>query len=81
MCHVVAQGLPPQPAPGTFRMTRGSVNPYSASMRMKLDHVTDALDVLFELDTAAPDAAMSRHVPQVYDEVGVDWRRHTQRIT
>ncbi|MBB4765616.1 hypothetical protein ACFQFC_15490 [Amorphoplanes digitatis] len=50
-------------------------------MRMKLDHVTDALDVLFELDTAAPDAAMSRHVPQVYDEVGVDWRRHTQRIT
>ncbi|AEV85387.1 hypothetical protein ACWT_4367 [Actinoplanes sp. SE50] len=43
-------------------------------MVTKLDLVCAALDALFDLDTAAPDAAMSRHVPRVYDEAGVDWR-------
>jgi putative NIF3 family GTP cyclohydrolase 1 type 2 len=43
-------------------------------MVMDLDRITTALDVLFELDTSSPDVAMSRHVPRVYDEVGVDWR-------
>ncbi|MEH1127616.1 Nif3-like dinuclear metal center hexameric protein [Micromonospora sp. CPCC 206061] len=41
---------------------------------LTLDDITTALDRLFELEEAAPDIAMSRHVPRVYDEVGVDWR-------
>jgi putative NIF3 family GTP cyclohydrolase 1 type 2 len=41
----------------------------------QLQTVVDDLDRLFELATAAPDIAMSRHLPRVYAEAGVDWRR------
>jgi len=41
----------------------------------QLQILVDDLDRLFELATAAPDVAMSRHVPRVYAEAGVDWRR------
>ncbi|WP_433718699.1 Nif3-like dinuclear metal center hexameric protein [Actinoplanes sp. CA-051413] len=41
----------------------------------QLQTVVDDLDRLFELASAAPDIAMSRHLPQVYAEAGVDWRR------
>ncbi|WP_158647477.1 Nif3-like dinuclear metal center hexameric protein [Actinoplanes sp. ATCC 53533] len=41
----------------------------------QLQLLVDDLDRLFELATAAPDIAMSRHVPRVYAEAGVDWRR------
>lgn len=37
--------------------------------------LVDDLDRLFQLAGAAPDIAMSRHVPRVYAEAGVDWRR------
>ena len=43
-------------------------------MGTELDRIVGALDALFELDEAAPDIAMSRHLPRVYDEVGFDWR-------
>jgi putative NIF3 family GTP cyclohydrolase 1 type 2 len=39
-----------------------------------LDTITAALDQLFGLASAAPDVAMSRHLPRVYEEVGADWR-------
>jgi putative NIF3 family GTP cyclohydrolase 1 type 2 len=41
----------------------------------QLQTLVDDLDRLFELATAVPDIAMSRHVPRVYAEAGVDWRR------
>ena len=41
----------------------------------QLQTLVDDLDRLFELPTAAPDIAMSRHLPRVYAEAGVDWRR------
>jgi putative NIF3 family GTP cyclohydrolase 1 type 2 len=43
-------------------------------MLVDLDRLVTALDELFALDTAAPDIAMSRHLPRVYEEVGTDWR-------
>ncbi|MFU8876302.1 Nif3-like dinuclear metal center hexameric protein [Micromonospora sp. SL4-19] len=43
-------------------------------MVVDLDQVVTALDELFALDAAAPDIAMSRHLPRVYDEIGTDWR-------
>jgi putative NIF3 family GTP cyclohydrolase 1 type 2 len=41
----------------------------------QLQTLVDDLDRLFDLAAATPDVAMSRHVPRVYAEVGVDWRR------
>jgi len=41
----------------------------------QLQTLVSDLDRLFDLATAAPDVAMSRHVPRVYAEAGVDWRR------
>ncbi|MET7831547.1 Nif3-like dinuclear metal center hexameric protein [Micromonospora sediminicola] len=41
---------------------------------MDLDRIVAALDSLFELDTAPPDTAMSRHLPRVHEEAGIDWR-------
>ncbi|MFI7540665.1 Nif3-like dinuclear metal center hexameric protein [Actinoplanes sp. NPDC049599] len=41
----------------------------------QLQTLVDDLDGLFELAAATPDVAMSRHVPRVYAEAGVDWRR------
>ncbi|SCL69841.1 Nif3-like dinuclear metal center hexameric protein [Micromonospora chersina] len=43
-------------------------------MVVDLDRIVAALDELFGLDASAPDTAMSRHLPRVYDEVGTDWR-------
>ena len=41
----------------------------------QLQTLVDDLDRLFDLAAAGPDPAMSRHVPRVYAEAGVDWRR------
>jgi putative NIF3 family GTP cyclohydrolase 1 type 2 len=41
----------------------------------ELQRLVEDLDRLFELAGAEPDIAMSRHVPRVYAEAGVDWRR------
>jgi putative NIF3 family GTP cyclohydrolase 1 type 2 len=41
----------------------------------QLQTVVEDLDELFQLATAGADVAMSRHVPRVYAEAGVDWRR------
>jgi hypothetical protein len=38
------------------------------------DRIVAALDRLFNLDAAVPDPAMSRHLPRVYEEAGIDWR-------
>jgi putative NIF3 family GTP cyclohydrolase 1 type 2 len=43
-------------------------------MVVGLDRIVAALDGLFDLDRAAPDIAMSRHLPRVYEDAGVDWR-------
>ncbi|WP_319463954.1 Nif3-like dinuclear metal center hexameric protein [Micromonospora sp. RTP1Z1] len=43
-------------------------------MVVDLDRIVAALDELFALDASAPDTAMSRHLPRVYDKVGTDWR-------
>jgi putative NIF3 family GTP cyclohydrolase 1 type 2 len=41
----------------------------------QLQTLVDDLDRLFDLAGAPPDIAMSRYVPRVYAEAGVDWRR------
>jgi putative NIF3 family GTP cyclohydrolase 1 type 2 len=41
----------------------------------QLQTLVDDLDRLFDLPSAEPDIAMSRHLPRVYAEAGVDWRR------
>jgi putative NIF3 family GTP cyclohydrolase 1 type 2 len=43
-------------------------------MAVDLDRIVAALDDLFDLESAPPDPAMSRHVPRVYRDAGVDWR-------
>jgi putative NIF3 family GTP cyclohydrolase 1 type 2 len=43
-------------------------------MAIELDRIVTALDALFDLPSAEPDASMSRHVPRVYEAVGFDWR-------
>jgi putative NIF3 family GTP cyclohydrolase 1 type 2 len=45
-----------------------------------LDQVVGALDELFDLATAEPDASMSRHVPRVFDEAGIDWRAFVEPL-
>jgi putative NIF3 family GTP cyclohydrolase 1 type 2 len=42
-----------------------------------LDTLVAQLDALFDLASAEPDVAMSRHVPRVYAAAGVDWQRWT----
>jgi putative NIF3 family GTP cyclohydrolase 1 type 2 len=41
----------------------------------QLQTLVDDLDRLFDLPAAPPDIAMSRHLPRVYAEAGVDWRQ------
>jgi hypothetical protein len=36
------------------------------------DTIAAALDRLFDLASAAPDVAMSRHLPGVHDEIGFE---------
>lgn len=43
-------------------------------MSIRLDHLAGDLDSLYRLDSAPLDASMSRHLPRVYDDAGVDWR-------
>jgi putative NIF3 family GTP cyclohydrolase 1 type 2 len=40
-----------------------------------LDTLVEDLDALFDLASADPDVAMSRHVPRVYAAAGLDWQR------
>jgi putative NIF3 family GTP cyclohydrolase 1 type 2 len=49
----------------------------SAAVGVELSAIVAALDALYELDSTGPDVAMSRHVPRVYDGIGLDWRRWT----
>ncbi|MEU8079208.1 Nif3-like dinuclear metal center hexameric protein [Catellatospora citrea] len=49
-------------------------------MPLDLDRVVSALDALFALDVAGPDTAMSRHLPRVHDEVGIDWRAFVEPL-
>ena len=55
-------------------MTRAATVSYRPAMSMSLDDLVAALDELYDLDSAEPDAGMSRHVPRVYVEAGLDWR-------
>jgi putative NIF3 family GTP cyclohydrolase 1 type 2 len=49
-------------------------------MTVELDRIVAALDQLFNLDEAEPDPAMSRHVPRVYDNAGIDWRAFVEPL-
>src|SRR4051794_18793936 len=49
-------------------------------MTVDLDRVVVALDRLFNLNVAGPDPAMSRHLPRVYDEAGIDWRAFVEPL-
>jgi putative NIF3 family GTP cyclohydrolase 1 type 2 len=47
---------------------------------VELHVIVAALDELFALDSAEPDASMSRHVPRVFDEAGIDWRAFVEPL-
>ena len=49
-------------------------------MVVELDAIVAALDDLYQLDTAKPDASMSRHVPRVFGEAGIDWRAFVEPL-
>jgi hypothetical protein len=54
----------------TWRYTIGSLR----NMSIRLDDLINDLDSLYRLDSAPSDASMSRHLPRVYDDAGVEWR-------
>jgi hypothetical protein len=43
-------------------------------MAVDLDRIVVALDRLFDLNAAEPNPAMSRHLPRVHEEAGIDWK-------
>ncbi|MDG4836307.1 Nif3-like dinuclear metal center hexameric protein [Micromonospora sp. WMMD967] len=49
-------------------------------MVVDLNRIVAALDELFALNASAPDTAMSRHLPRVFDEVGTDWRAFVEPL-
>ena len=49
-------------------------------MSIRLDRLVDDLDLLYRLDSAPVDASMSRHLPRVYDDAGIDWRRFVEPL-
>ena len=49
-------------------------------MTAELDRIVAGLDQLFHLDEAQPDPAMSRHLPRVYEDAGIDWRAFVEPL-
>src|SRR5262245_33140414 len=49
-------------------------------MSIRLKQLVDSLDSLYRLDSAPVDPSMSRHVPRVYDNAGVEWRGFVERL-
>ena len=56
------------------------IDTYAVAMAVELDRIVAALDDLYQLDSAEPDTSMSRHVPRVFDEAGIDWRAFVEPL-